>query len=219
MPLLHSSLPELLQLAVIIIISISLHEFAHAWVSHKLGDPTPKLQGRVTMNPLAHIDPIGLVMLFVIGFWWGKPVEINPWYYKNKRIGELKVALAGPLTNIILASIWVIIFLLVGKTSGANINSLVASMSINPILAFLLKFSLINIILAVFNLTPLPPLDGFTIVKTLNFSLAEKILRYQQIIFIIFILLVLATPFGNIFMTVGYKIFSFLFTIFGSLIY
>ena len=80
-----------------------MHEYAHAYVSYRLGDPTPKLQGRLTPNPLKHIDPIGFLMVFLAHFGRGKPVQINPLYYKNPRKGELIVSLAGPATNLILA--------------------------------------------------------------------------------------------------------------------
>jgi len=85
---------EIIQLAIILAISIGMHEYAHAYVSYRLGDPTPKLQGRLTPNPLKHLDPIGFFMIFIAHFGRGKPVQINPLYYKNPRKGELMVALA-----------------------------------------------------------------------------------------------------------------------------
>ena len=86
-----------------IIIGLSFHEFAHAWVSDKLGDPTPRRQGRVTINPLAHIDWIGFLALLLVGFGWGKPVQIDPGYYKNRRRDEFLVSIAGVTMNLILA--------------------------------------------------------------------------------------------------------------------
>ena len=88
-----------------IIMALSFHEFAHAWVSDKLGDPTPRRQGRVTLNPLAHIDWIGFLTLVLVGFGWGKPVQIDPSYYKNRRRDEFFVAIAGVTMNLILAVI------------------------------------------------------------------------------------------------------------------
>lgn len=94
-----------------------MHEFAHAWISHKLGDPTPKLQNRLTLNPMAHIDPIGLLAIFLVNFGRGRPVQINSSYYKNQIVGEFKVAIAGPISNLILATIGIIILLITAKTS------------------------------------------------------------------------------------------------------
>ena len=92
-----------------IIIGLTLHEFSHAMVSYKLGDPTPKEQGRVTVNPLKHIDPIGFVALIMAGFGWGVPVQINPNYYKNRRLGEALVAVAGVTMNLIIAFVFALI--------------------------------------------------------------------------------------------------------------
>ncbi len=210
---------EILQLAIIFVISISVHEFAHARVSHKLGDPTPKLQKRLTLNPLAHIDPIGLLAMFLIRFGRGKPVQVNPSYYKNQTVGEFKVAIAGPLSNMFLASIGIIILLITAKQSGIGINTLFTSWNFFPLASFLVHFSLINIILAVFNMIPIPPLDGFTLIKLINLNIAKKILQYQQYIFIGFLALIFISPFGNIFGTVSIKIFHLMLQIFGTLIY
>ena len=89
-----------------IILGLSFHEFAHAWMSNKLGDPTPKRQGRLTINPLAHIDWIGFLCLLLVGFGWGKPVEIDPRYYKHRRRDEFLVAIAGVTMNLILAIVF-----------------------------------------------------------------------------------------------------------------
>ena len=88
-----------------IILGLSLHEFAHAWMSDRLGDPTPKRQGRLTINPLAHIDWIGFIALLFVGFGWGKPVMIDPGYYKNRRLGEFLTGIAGVTMNLIIAVI------------------------------------------------------------------------------------------------------------------
>ena len=108
-------------LAVILAVSIGLHEYAHAITSYRLGDPTPKLQGRLTPNPLAHLDPLGFLLIFVIHFGRGKPVEINPRYYRHPARDELLVALAGPATNIILGVVGILITLLYAKF-GLQLN-------------------------------------------------------------------------------------------------
>ncbi len=139
-----------------IIIGISFHEFAHGFVSHKLGDPTPQMQGRLTLNPMAHMDPIGFIALLFCGFGWGVPVEINPAYYKHRRRDELLVALAGVVMNLILAVIFSIIlhFVIRAQLTG-NAGEILVQM--------LVQVVIINLVLMIFNLLPVPPLDGFGI--------------------------------------------------------
>lgn len=143
-----------------ILVGLTFHEAAHGFASHMLGDPTPKLQGRLSLNPLKHIDPIGFLALFFAGFGWGKPVEINPMYYKNKRRDELIVSLAGVTTNLIIA----VIACFVMKFSIAYMGSHgmnIVSYSVFLIFDYMMT---INIVLMVFNLLPVPPLDGFGVV-------------------------------------------------------
>jgi len=96
---------SLLFVAAALLSAITVHEFAHAFMAERLGDPTPRLQGRLTLNPLAHLDPLGTLMLFIIGFGWGKPVQFDPYNLKNPRRDAALISFAGPLSNIILASI------------------------------------------------------------------------------------------------------------------
>ena len=142
-----------------IILGLSLHEFAHAWMSDRLGDPTPGRQGRLTINPIAHIDPIGFIALLLVGFGWGKPVQIDPRYYKHRRRDELMVALAGVVMNFLLAVVaaFIIHFLL---KSGAFLESSAADI----VLQILQNIILINLVLMIFNLIPVPPLDGFGVI-------------------------------------------------------
>ena len=143
-----------------IIMGLSFHEFAHAWMSDRLGDPTPKRQGRLTINPLAHIDWIGFAALVLVGFGWGKPVQIDPGYYKKRRRDEFLVAIAGVTMNLILAVIlsfptrWII---------AAYYSSGGSAVLENTALIFLYAVQ-INIVLMIFNLIPCPPLDGWGIV-------------------------------------------------------
>lgn len=143
-----------------IIIGLTLHEFSHAMVSYKLGDPTPKQQGRISINPLKHIDPIGFVALIMAGFGWGVPVQINPNYYKKRRFGEALVAVAGVSMNLVLAFIFALLLKLI-YASGLAAGSQQPTYAIAMILQYGI---LINIMLMVFNLLPIPPLDGFNLI-------------------------------------------------------
>ena len=139
-----------------LVVGITVHEFAHAFVANRFGDPTAKMMGRVSLNPLSHLDPMGTLFFFMIGFGWGKPVPINPSYLKNKQ-DELKVALAGIAANLALAAILAIplrIALLQGNLIDSSLPLLILDRIVD-----------INIILAAFNLLPFPPLDGSHVVE------------------------------------------------------
>lgn len=140
-----------------ILIGLTFHEAAHGFASHWLGDPTPKLQGRLSLNPLKHIDPIGFLALFFAGFGWGKPVEINPMYYKNRRRDELVVSLAGVVTNLVIAVIsFFALKLLINHFAVNGVTAVGEALFV--ILGYMIR---INIVLMLFNLLPVPPLDGF----------------------------------------------------------
>lgn len=141
-----------------IIIGLSFHEFAHGMVSHLLGDPTPKAQGRLTLNPMAHVDPIGFIALMFCGFGWGIPVEINPVYYKHRRRDELLVSLAGVVMNLIIA----VVASFVIKALFAS--GIYASTMGDILVQIFVQIAIINLVLMIFNLIPVPPLDGFGIV-------------------------------------------------------
>ena len=143
----------------VILQSVKLHEFAHAWVSDKLGDPTPRRQGRVTINPLAHIDWIGFLTLVIVGFGWGKPVQIDPSYYKNRRRDEFLVAIAGVTMNLILA----VILSLPAKAMLKAFSSGTSELVYNIYLIIFYAVT-INLVLMIFNLIPCPPLDGWGII-------------------------------------------------------
>ena len=159
---------DLLQLLLTIpglLIAITFHEFAHAYTADKLGDDTPRRQGRLTLNPLGHLDPVGSLLLLFAGFGWGKPVEVNPRNYDRRfsmEKADAIVSIAGPLMNFFLAIVFTIIYCLIYKFSSALfITSKIGTtiiMMINGIIA-------INIGLGLFNLIPLPPLDGSKVIK------------------------------------------------------
>jgi len=173
-----------------IIIGLSLHEFGHAWVSSKCGDPTPERQGRLTPNPLAHIDPVGFVSLIFLGFGWGKPVQIDPYYYKNRRRDEALVAVAGVAMNLIIVIISVVIAKIM-LTFGPHFF-----LRTNPGLAILqiVEYCIyINLVLMVFNLLPIPPLDGFNLVTQIfdlrKYSWWNKVYYNGYFILILFVAL------------------------------
>ncbi len=161
-----------------IIIGLSFHEFAHAWVSDKLGDPTPRRQGRVTINPLAHIDWMGFLALLLVGFGWGKPVQIDPGYYKHRRRDEFLVGIAGVTMNLILA----VIFAIPARAMVRMFSGAVASDLIYNIYLMLFYIVSINVVLMIFNLIPCPPLDGWGILTQLfrldRYSWWYKVYQY-----------------------------------------
>lgn len=146
-----------------IIIGLSFHEFAHAWMSDRLGDPTPRRQGRVTINPLAHIDWVGFLALLLVGFGWGKPVQIDPSYYKHRRRDEFLVGIAGVTMNLIITIIFAIPARLILNTLG---GAAVTDLMYNLYLIIFYTVT-INVVLMVFNLIPCPPLDGWGIITQL----------------------------------------------------
>lgn len=157
-----------------ILIGLSFHEFAHAFAADRLGDPTPAQQGRVTINPIAHVDFLGFLALIFIGFGWGKPVEVNPSNFKNMRRDNLIVDVAGVTINFILAIIFAGILRLLTTYQYNFINSSLGSIVVEMIFAIIS----INIVLMIFNLLPIPPLDGFGILTEV-FNLRQKEFYYK----------------------------------------
>ena len=133
-----------------LVFSLSFHEFAHAWMAYKLGDNTAARLGRLTLNPMSHLDPVGSLALLLMGFGWAKPVPVDSRYLENPKQDMVKVAAAGPISNIILAVVAVLTLRLLFSTDLLT----------NNIKTFLIIFMQINITLAVFNLLPVSPLDG-----------------------------------------------------------
>lgn len=144
-----------------IIIGLSFHEFAHGWTAYKLGDSTPKIQGRVTINPLAHIDIVGFIALLFVGFGWGKAVQINPFNFKNRRRDEMLVSLAGVTMNLILA----VLFTLLYKVLFVSLGWTMAMGAMPGTIMTIVFYAVyMNIVLMLFNLLPIPPLDGFNVI-------------------------------------------------------
>ncbi|MBD3366524.1 site-2 protease family protein [candidate division WWE3 bacterium] len=177
-------------LTAALIFALALHEFAHAYMAYLQGDPTAKQQGRLTLNPLAHLDPIGTLLLLFAGFGWAKPVPINPYNMKDPKKGSALVSIAGPGINLALAF------------ASAGLLRLLLSLSV-PIggflHAFLYFFGYYNVILAVFNALPISPLDGFKFVRgVLPENLAQQWLQLAPYGTFILIFLVLTDALDRI---------------------
>ena len=181
-----------------VLIAITFHEFAHAYVADKLGDDTPRMQGRLNLNPLSHMDPIGSLLLLTAGFGWGKPVEINPRNFKREITlskGEALVSIAGPAMNFLLAILFTIIYYIFGLFNIANIE--IAEIIGNIILYTVM----INIGLGVFNLIPLPPLDGSKILMHFLPYNGKKWFQEKQMIFYIIFVVIWITDIASIIIT------------------
>ena len=140
-----------------LVLSLSIHEYAHAWVAYKLGDISQKIRGRLTLNPLAHIDPIGFIAIVLVGVGWGKPVTVDDRNFKDSRKGMMLTSLAGPASNLLLAILVTIILKLL-MVFGV-MNTIINSNTGNIILNMLLYVIQFNIVFGIFNLIPLPPLE------------------------------------------------------------
>jgi Zn-dependent protease len=144
-----------------LLICITIHEFFHAFVADRLGDPTARSMGRLSLNPLRHLDPLGTIMMLFVGIGWGKPVPIDPYNLQNPRRDETLIAIAGPFSNLILAIITALIIRLT-----------------NIYFPFLITFIIINVSLAIFNLLPIPPLDGSKVF--LNLLSVDSALKWEE---------------------------------------
>ena len=173
-----------------VLIAITFHEFAHAFVADRLGDDTARREGRLSLNPLDHLDPIGTVLLLFAGFGWGKPVHVNPRNYTRKismEKGEAIVSIAGPVMNFLLAIIFSIIYYGIYKFAGI---SFVMSTTGSIIMSLISATVSINVGLGLFNLIPLPPLDGSKVIMPLlPYNAKSWFINNEQIFYIIFVVL------------------------------
>lgn len=181
-----------------VLIAITFHEFAHAFAADKLGDDTARRQGRLNLNPLSHIDPIGMIMLIFAGFGWGKPVEIDPRNFNRNikmPVAEAIVAAAGPIMNFILAIIFGVIYVSVMKFAPMFIFT-----QVGGIVIILLRVCIsINIGLGIFNLIPLPPLDGSKILAAfLQYNAKNWLEKYYNVFYIVFVVIWVTGIAGNI---------------------
>lgn len=215
-----SLLIKLLLSAPGVLVAITFHEFAHGYVAYKLGDNTAKMEGRLSLNPKDHLDPIGTLMLLVAGFGWGKPVHVDPRNYTRKMSmekGEAIVSAAGPIMNFIVALVFVLIYCAVYKFAPATFQFSTTGSVIMTILSYVVS---INIGLGIFNLIPLPPLDGSKIIMpALPYKAKEWFENNSYIFYIVFIVIFITGIAGsvispaiswisNLFMNLGYLIFG-----------
>lgn len=173
--------------ALTLIIAFSVHEFAHAFAAWKFGDNTAKNQGRLTLNPMQHLDPFGTILIFIAGFGWARPVPVNRFHFKNPRIAGITVSFAGPFSNLVMASLGFLIwYALVATGIAATLPAFIPD--------FLDIFIQLNAVLFVFNLLPLPPLDGYRIIEdVVPRDWRAKMTQYETYGTLIFLILVI-TP-------------------------
>jgi Zn-dependent protease len=169
--------------AIALVVGITFHEFSHAFVADRLGDHRPRALGRVSLNPAAHIDPMGAIFFILAGFGWGKPVPVNSYALRPGRVGLSMVAGAGPIANVVVALLFAIVFRLL------NLAGVVGSEFVTLLFFYTIAY---NLVLAVFNLLPIPPLDGYNLaLGLLPPRQAIELQRYAQYGFMILLGLIL----------------------------
>ena len=159
-----------------ILFALSFHEYAHGWMANRLGDPTAKNEGRLTLNPLAHLDPLGTLMIVILHFGWAKPVPVNPYNLADPKKDMLKIALAGPVSNVLMAAATGMLIRLM-QGMGMRVDG-----SFLGFFQYMLYFLvMINLVLAIFNMIPVPPLDGSKILfGLLPTEYEESFIRYEN---------------------------------------
>ena len=190
-----SSLTELLARILVLFTAITVHEFAHGYAAYKLGDPTAKYSGRLSLNPLSHLDPVGALCMVFFRFGWAKPVPINPMYFKDRKRDSAITAAAGPVANILLAFLSTVIFAVFHVYVYMNFPNVITGF----VEELFVQLAVLNIGFAVFNLIPFPPLDGSKILGAfLSYENYNKLLQYERLGFPILMLLSFTGVLGRI---------------------
>lgn len=183
-----SFLSDLIYVLPAVAIALSVHEFAHAFVSYKLGDYGQKENGRLTLNPLRHLDPVGTLCLIFFGFGWAKPVQVDPYFYRNKKDGMIWTAMAGPLMNFLVGFIMVILYLMFIRFGWFYKNGFTMY-----VFQLIITTASINVGLGIFNLIPIPPLDGSKILLgILKEDMYFKLMQYEMYVSFVLILLLMS---------------------------
>ncbi|MDQ1143512.1 Zn-dependent protease [Bacillus sp. SORGH_AS 510] len=178
-------LREIPYVVITLMFAFTFHEFAHAYVAYKFGDMTAKKQGRLTLNPLQHLDPFGTLLILIAGFGWARPVPVNRFHFKKPRLAGVLVSVAGPLSNLVLACVGFIVWYALNRYGTVPSDNFIDFLNI---------FINLNVVLFIFNLLPLPPLDGYRIVEDLAPNhIRAKMTQYEQYGVLIFLILVI-TP-------------------------
>ena len=206
-----AQLTDIILLIPALLIAVTAHEYAHARMAYHFGDDTAERMGRMTLNPISHLDPIGTLMILLFRFGWAKPVPINPYRFRNYRSGLLWVSLAGPLANFTLAFISLFLYHLLARLGLAGFTA------VNQFIALLLQ---LNIFLGIFNLIPIPPLDGSKILMALApdslHGFFRQIEAYAPIILVVLLITgvfrnLILVPASNAILTLFHNIVSFIF--------
>ncbi|EOW9528854.1 site-2 protease family protein [Bacillus cytotoxicus] len=164
--------------AMAIIIALSVHEFAHAYIAYKFGDDTAKRQGRLTLSPMSHLDPIGMIAVLILGFGWARPVPVNPYNFKRPRLAGILVSIAGPISNFLLAAIGLIIWYVLLRIGVLTAIPFAVADTLGQ---FFEIFIVLNVVLLVFNLLPIPPLDGYRVMEDLApANVRAKMTQYEK---------------------------------------
>lgn len=190
---------ELIIIAPPLLLALTIHEFAHGFVAFRLGDPTAQQAGRLTLNPLKHLDPLGTIAFFFIKFGWAKPVPVNPAYFQNPKQAMLWVGLAGPASNFILAVVSAIMAKAIWLLASVLPYSTAAEAILVPFNGMIIASVWINLVLGILNLIPIPPLDGSRILTgLLPNNIAISYLRLERYGFIVILLLAVTGVLGKI---------------------
>jgi Zn-dependent protease len=194
-----TTLTQLILMAPPLLLALTFHEFSHGYVAWRLGDPTAANLGRLSMNPLRHLDPLGTLAFFLIKFGWAKPVPVNPVYFRDPKQGMLLVALAGPMSNLLLAVVSAVAIKLLAPLAISLHQQGLAETVTVPLLMMLVNSVWINLLLCIFNLIPVPPLDGGRIVAGfLPGSLSLSFQRYEHFGILVILVLSLTGVLGKI---------------------